>query len=236
MSDDSSSSASSSPPQARRRSSFAGQTFADLFGTSGASAHRGSISRAMSEYPPQQGPQYPNPITSAAAQAQRRRLSVTTLGLSGSPNQTSPFNSFRGRRDSDGGSLDESAVEDEVVSGGGGANPTPQTPLGRRMSFGARALRDVRTGGANGGGGTSPGQNGNNRPSATSAANAASPNNNNSSTISSRGDYAKGRGLSPAALALMRPLHGFSSPLPFCTASFFLPPQCLNNYANDVFS
>ena len=191
---DNSSSASSSPRQTyRRRSSFAGQTFADLFSSGAASNHRGSHSRAMSEYPPSASPQHPNPITTAAAQAQSRRLSVTTLGLSGSPNQTSPFNPFHNRRDSYGGSIDESAIEDEGLAGGG-PGAAPQTPLGRRMSFGARALRDVRTGGNSGG--NSPGQNGNNRPSATSAATSPPPN----STISSRGDYPKGRGLSFTAL------------------------------------
>ncbi|KAK5144530.1 hypothetical protein BJ546DRAFT_371205 [Cryomyces antarcticus] len=117
---------SGSPPS-RRRASFAGQTFADLFGrkdSTGANA---------------------GPITTAAAQANRRRLSVTTLGLSGSPNQTSPFGSLRSRGESissaNSGSIDESAIEDHDTA----TTSQPTTPFARRMSFGARALRDVKT-------------------------------------------------------------------------------------------
>ncbi|EME80442.1 uncharacterized protein MYCFIDRAFT_111933, partial [Pseudocercospora fijiensis CIRAD86] len=97
---------------------------------------------------------YPGSIAHAAASAQRRRLSISTLGLSASPN-SSPFGSYNNRRDSYGtagsDSIDESAIEDEP----GPANAAPQTPFARRMSFGAKALRDVRTGGT-----TSPSQNG----------------------------------------------------------------------------
>ncbi|KJX97048.1 hypothetical protein TI39_contig576g00003 [Zymoseptoria brevis] len=145
-----------SPPRSARRSSFAGETFANLF-----SSQRGSISRSPSDaHPPtaqQPTPSYPGPITTAAAQAQRRRLSLTTLGLSGSPNSTSPFGSYHSRRDSYVSSgtseaIDESAIEED--SGGGGSGIPAQNPFGRRMSFGAKALRDVRTTS-----GTSPGQN-----------------------------------------------------------------------------
>lgn len=45
-------------------------------------------------------------------------------------------------------SIDESAVEDDV----GPAQVTPSTPFGRRMSFGARALRDVKSNTGQGGG------------------------------------------------------------------------------------
>ena len=192
-----------SPPPRARRSSFAGQTFADLFGTG-----RQSVSRPSNETnnnsssPPTQ--QYPGPISQAAAQAQSRRLSLTTLGLSGIPNQTSPFNSFRGRRGSigsaDSGSVNESAIaEDDGPArdpNSGGSPPT--TPFARRTSFGARALRDIRTssfgnggGGGGGGGNGSPGQNGRSPP-ATS--NGTSNKAAHKGTISSRD--AKGRGLS----------------------------------------
>ncbi|KAM3414467.1 hypothetical protein BST61_g9631 [Cercospora zeina] len=143
-----------SPPRARR-SSFAGETFANLF----SGGRSGGISRTTSEY---NGSQQPyngaGPITSAAAQAQRRRLSLTTLGLSASPGQASPFGSYNSRRDSYGtaasDSIDESAIEEDD---GKTSYPTPATPFARRMSFGAKALRDVRTGNsANGGGGGSP--------------------------------------------------------------------------------
>ncbi|CZT18197.1 uncharacterized protein RCC_04037 [Ramularia collo-cygni] len=185
MADDSNTTSTSSPRHARR-SSFAGETFANLFGT-----HRGSVSRSPSDSQPaaanNNSPQqpYPGPITSAAAQAQRRRLSLTTLGLSGSPNQTSPFGSYHNRRDSyvsgNSDAIDESAIEDEP-----GASQT--TPFGRRMSFGAKALRDVRTGG------TSPGQNGTSKPSTVVAdsSNGTVKSKAPNGTISSRD--AKGRG------------------------------------------
>ncbi|KAF2158717.1 hypothetical protein M409DRAFT_71508 [Zasmidium cellare ATCC 36951] len=182
---------SSPPPNRTRRSSFAGETFANLFG-----GQRGSMSRSTSVNEgnsgsgQQQGQSYQGPITSAAAQAQRRRLSLTTLGLSGSPNQSSPFGSYNARRDSYGtagsnDSIDESAIEDEPASG-----PTPQTPFGRRMSFGAKALRDVRT---NGGGNTPPGQqSGTNGTSAPSSNGTTTSQKQPNGTISARD--AKGRG------------------------------------------
>lgn len=142
-----------SPPAAsgRRRSSFAGQ-FVDLFGRSSSTAGNANAQ-----------PTYPGPITEAAAQAQRRRLSLTTVGLSGSPNQTSPFTPGRPRTEStssaNSGSVDESPFED----GEAPSSSVPTTPFGRRLSFGARALRDVRTGSVSGNG------NGNPRPSVSKA-------------------------------------------------------------------
>jgi len=78
---------------------------------------------------------------------------LTTLGLSGSPNGTSPFGSYGARRDSytSRDSIDESAIEDDAAP----SEPTPQTPFARRVSFGAKALRDVK-----GGGNSPPAQNG----------------------------------------------------------------------------
>ncbi|KAI1382411.1 hypothetical protein F4677DRAFT_25270 [Hypoxylon crocopeplum] len=83
-------------------------------------------------------------VSSIAARDQRRRLSVTTLGLSGtSPNSAStPFGIRRGSistNNSD--SVDENAVDDEES---GKAGPT--SPFARRMSFGAQAMRNLRTG------------------------------------------------------------------------------------------
>lgn len=178
--------ANGSPPPRARRSSLAGETFANLMG----GGRRESMSRSASEYSPpngqHSGQQYPGPITTAAANAQRRRLSLATLGLSGSPNQTSPFGSYNSRRDSYGtagsDSIDESAIEDEPSA----ANPPPQT-FARRMSFGAKALRDVRTGG----GGGSP-QNGTSKPS--TIAEHTAPSRTQNGTISNRD--AKARGLS----------------------------------------
>lgn len=174
MADDDSSTPSSSRP---RRSSFAGQTFADLFGT-GRNMPRNPESDSGSP------PTHPGPITQAAAQAQRRRLSLTTLGLSGEP--SSRFSSTRGPRNSldsaNSGSIDESAIEDDP----GVADST--TPFARRMSFGAKALRDVRS---SGGGQGNHGQNGTRSPlAASSQGRARAP----SGTISTRDT--KGRGLS----------------------------------------
>ncbi|KAF2769860.1 hypothetical protein EJ03DRAFT_271518 [Teratosphaeria nubilosa] len=159
MSEDTTSNNTSTQPHPRR-SSLAGQTFADLFGSGRTKST--SATNDGTNSPPQQH-QYAGPITQAAAEAQRRRLSLTTLGLSGSPNSTSPFGSYRGvvRRDSIGsvtsGSIDESAIEDDAAPRDSVSGPTPTTPFARRMSFGARALRDVRNG--TGGGGGTTGQN-----------------------------------------------------------------------------
>lgn len=117
----------------RRRSSFAGQTFADIFGSKGrASGNVGATSNTSAS----PTAQFPGPLSSVAAQAQRR-MSIHQLGLPASPTQR--------RRDSissaNSGSVDESAVvEDEF-------GPSQQTPFGRRVSFGAKALKDVKTGG-----------------------------------------------------------------------------------------
>lgn len=72
-------------------------------------------------------------------------MSITTLGLSGTSPTQSAF-TFGGRRGSvstaGSDSIDENAIEDD--DGPGRSNPT--TPFVRRMSFGAQALRTVRTG------------------------------------------------------------------------------------------
>ncbi|RMY73987.1 hypothetical protein D0864_10112 [Hortaea werneckii] len=160
---------STQTPTRPRRSSFAGDTFASLFGANRQPQPRPAQDSGK-DSPPNQ---YPGPISHAAAQAQQRRLSLTTLGLSGSPSSTSPFNSHRGtRRESissaNSGSIDESAVEeDSARDPASGSQPT--TPFARRMSFGARALRDVRSPNAGGGGGGGSGQNGNKSPPASTA-------------------------------------------------------------------
>jgi len=95
---------------------------------------------------------FPGPITTAAMNDQRRRLSVSTVGLSG----TSPTNGHSAtlglRRGSmstnNSDSIDENAVEEDDGRTG------PTTPFTRRMSFGAQAMRNLR------GSGTSPGTNG----------------------------------------------------------------------------
>ena len=203
---------SQSPPRPGRRSSFAGQTFADLFSSGRPSISRGTTDHLSSSSP--SAPQPVGPISKAAQQAQQRRLSLTTLGLSGSPNQTSPFNTYRTRGDSIGsansGSIEESAIaEDEAAAHdpNSGGSPT-NTPFARRTSFGARALRDIRgtsfsgqSGGGGGGAPGSPGQNGTNSPSLSSSSPSdsktpLSKKKAQTGTISSRD--AKGRGLSLA--------------------------------------
>ncbi|KAK1984425.1 hypothetical protein LZ30DRAFT_686886 [Colletotrichum cereale] len=100
------------------------------------------------------------------ADGQRRRLSVSTgLGLAGtSPTAGGPFNSLRrgSLSTNSNDSIDENAIDEEEMPSN--ARTAPATPFTRRMSFGAQAMRTMRTGGG------SPGSNGNNPPppSATS--------------------------------------------------------------------
>lgn len=80
---------------------------------------------------------------------QQRRLSITTLGLSGSPTQTSSFGGRTFRRGSLSSSWgsngpNEDAVAEDAESSSPGA--TPSSPFARRVSFGAHALRDARHG------------------------------------------------------------------------------------------
>jgi hypothetical protein len=136
----------------RRRSSFTGQ-FVDLFGSRSGSTTGTSGTQA-----------HPGPITSAAAQAQQRRLSLTTVGLSGSPNQSSPFTpGVRPRAGSISGSSSGTVDESPFEEGDAPSSSVPTTPFGRRLSFGARAMRDMRSGSGNGNG------NGNTRSSASKA-------------------------------------------------------------------
>lgn len=94
-------------------------------------------------------------------QSNRRGMSITTLGLSGnSPtNQSSPLNAFAKQRRTSvasstssspefKNSFEDSAVIEEDHQTGVPAN-TPASPsFARRVSFGAQALRDVRSTGA----------------------------------------------------------------------------------------
>ncbi|KAI9840982.1 MAG: hypothetical protein M1838_003816 [Thelocarpon superellum] len=126
----------------RRRASFSpGQTFSGIFNRSPSSTTATSP--------------FPGSIATAAVNAQnRRRMSITTLGLSGSSStQTSPFGSATSRRESiSSAGSPGSALDENVIEEGDGAAPSvaPNAAFARRMSFGARALRDVRTGGPNG--------------------------------------------------------------------------------------
>ncbi|KAG6088221.1 hypothetical protein E4U15_006533 [Claviceps sp. LM218 group G6] len=76
----------------------------------------------------------------------RRRLSVTTMGLSGtSPTSPSSFNLRRGSMSTNSDSIDESVVEDDEMPGT--MKTTPTAPFGRRTSFGGSNLRTYRPGG-----------------------------------------------------------------------------------------
>ncbi|KAF7716785.1 Uncharacterized protein PECH_006792 [Penicillium ucsense] len=135
MSDDSSTSPISVPSSENRprRGSFASLPFSDLFS---------KPSTTAASQPP----------ASNAQAIPQRRLSITTLGLSGSPTQTSSAfgsRSFRrGSLSSSWGSVppndDVVAEEPEAASASGGV--TPGSPFSRRLSFGAQALREARAG------------------------------------------------------------------------------------------
>ncbi|KAK1768429.1 hypothetical protein QBC33DRAFT_377145 [Phialemonium atrogriseum] len=104
-------------------------------------------------------PAYPGPITSATLNdPQRRRLSITTLGLTGtSPTNPAQFGMRRGSISTNNSDvIEENAVvdDDDPTS----ARTAPTTPFTRRMSFGAQAMRNLRAPG-----GSSPSSNG--RPS-----------------------------------------------------------------------
>ncbi|KAK0656714.1 hypothetical protein B0T16DRAFT_293162, partial [Cercophora newfieldiana] len=91
---------------------------------------------------------FPGSLSTAAMNEQRRRLSITTLGLSGTSPSTSASFMRRASLSTSSDSIDENAVEDDD------ARTAPTTPFTRRMSFGAaQAMRGMR-------GGTSPGSNG----------------------------------------------------------------------------
>lgn len=79
---------------------------------------------------------------------QQRRLSITTLGLSGSPTQASTFGNRGIRRGSLSSSWGSAPNEDAVAEDAEGSPPgaTPNSPFARRVSFGAQALREARTG------------------------------------------------------------------------------------------
>lgn len=122
-----------------RRASFSpGQKLSELFGRS----------------PPNGNgtPVHPGPIATAAANAQaqqRRRTSIASLGLAGSPTQASAFTHMRNRQSSIGsGSSPSSSINESAVEEGDSeCNTSPSSQFARRMSFGAKALRDVRAGG-----------------------------------------------------------------------------------------
>lgn len=144
MSDENSPPPTPTSPSARRASFSPGQKISEFLGRSTNNNGSGP-------------PLYPSPITTAAANAQaqqRRRMSITSLGLSGSPTQTSAFVSARARQESfSSGTSQSTSIDENVIEDGDALqNGSPNSPFARRMSFGARALRDVKTGTGNGNG------------------------------------------------------------------------------------
>jgi hypothetical protein len=85
--------------------------------------------------------------TQATQQSNQRRLSITTLGLSGSPTQTSAFGGNRNfRRGSLSSSMGSNVPAEDALEDEQGTETSPSSQFGRRVSFGAQALRDARVG------------------------------------------------------------------------------------------
>ncbi|KAJ5946222.1 hypothetical protein N7454_003061 [Penicillium verhagenii] len=120
----------------------------------------------------------------ANAQTSQRRLSITTLGLSGSPTQTSAFGNRSFRRGSLSSSWGSSVPNEDVVAedpeGG-----SPSSPFARRVSFGAQALRDARSGSISNGR-IPPGSLPAARPTARSPASTATSSQDERSNVSRR--------------------------------------------------
>ncbi|KAK4128960.1 hypothetical protein N657DRAFT_668088 [Parathielavia appendiculata] len=119
----------------QRRGSITSSAFTNLF-------------RANSLSQPPTAP-FPTPLATAAMNDQRRRLSVTTLGLSGTSPTTTSTLLRRASLSTNSDSIDENAIEDDESP-----RTAPASAVNRRMSFGAtQPIRGVR-------GPTSPGTNG----------------------------------------------------------------------------
>lgn len=125
-----------SPPQdasRQRRPSVTSAAFSNLFQRSNSTS---------------QGPSG-NSVPGMAGRDPRRRLSVTTIGLGGTaPASAAPFYRRGSISTNNSDSIDENAVDDEEAM----SRTAPTTPFVRRMSFGAQAMRNMRTPG-----GSSPG-------------------------------------------------------------------------------
>ncbi|ELR09646.1 hypothetical protein GMDG_04137 [Pseudogymnoascus destructans 20631-21] len=153
------------PNPDRRRGSFSSATFSAIFGPRGAPANgtNGTPPSAL-----RQNPSPPSSTTSSTTAAlptpsSRRRMSISTLGLSGSPLSTSAgATTFfpRDRRASIASStassltnsaVSESAIEDDSPDSGS----VPTTPFSRHMSFGGSSGLFPR-GSGNGAGGVGP--------------------------------------------------------------------------------
>jgi hypothetical protein len=115
---------------------------------------RGSITQAALTNLFQRGNSIPNGNgfpgqSSGPVDTGRRRLSVTTLGLSGtSPTNTSSFirRGSMSTNSNNSDSIDVSAIEDDDMY----SKTAPTTPFVRRMSFGTANMRNMRPNGSPG--------------------------------------------------------------------------------------
>jgi hypothetical protein len=105
-----------------RRGSVGNAVFSSLF------QRNGSTATGSSSVIP--------PAAANMNDAQRRRLSVSTLGLGASPTSSSaPYHFRRASTSTNSESIDECAVDEEDTGSPGSAKNTPSTPF-RRMSMG----------------------------------------------------------------------------------------------------
>ena len=135
------------PPRNQRRRS----SFVDIF----SNRPSNDVPNANSVNVKPTGSAMASAMAQQAQQSRTRRLSITSLGLSGSPThgqQTSPFSTVRDRGQSlaDSGKrpqeLEESAVDEDVDAVGPMDGSRPNSPtVTRRVSFGAKAYRDNRS-------------------------------------------------------------------------------------------
>ncbi len=179
MSSDNGNSANNPNDMARqRRGSITSSAFTNLF-------RNNSISQPSAAA-------FPTPLASAGVNDPRRRLSVTTLGLSGtSPTTPSAF-LRRASVSTYSDSIDENAVEDDE----GGRAPASAS-FNRRVSFGAtQAMRSAR-------GATSPGTGGTQAPlhRRSSVARGSPPTPPLSAAAAGPGNYTWGKITSQASAA-----------------------------------
>ncbi|CAG7953727.1 unnamed protein product [Penicillium salamii] len=106
---------------------------------------RGSIADLFSRSNATQASQAPQANQTNQNNQNQRRMSITTLGLSGSPTQTNTFGNRNGslRRGSLSSSIGSIPNEDAVEDTEG---TSPNSQFARRVSFGTQALRDARGG------------------------------------------------------------------------------------------
>ncbi|KAF3919324.1 hypothetical protein ABW21_db0202072 [Orbilia brochopaga] len=102
---------------------------------------RGSITEY---FRPPQPSAYPGPITTAAAQANHRRRMSFSGGLTGTSPPPSWFGGRRGSMSSVSSTTSSSAIDTEENDKSTSPVEPPVGGFARRLSFGAKALRDVK--------------------------------------------------------------------------------------------